>query len=229
MAASFPIAGHARSGLLASALALGLLGCQDLGNISSSDTDIGKIGALLLHEITGIGSSGSVPRERAAAVPYASLGVRLGGSDESMFVLASTSGEDLLWLGGKRLAVTTRHGRVVRTVGFASNVSGVHLAGTSKQDFSQASVDYLYDFAEQSRYGIPVKCTRQNLGPEKIVIIGVAHDTSHITEDCNASGLDWSFQNEFWIDAAGYVWKSRQVVAPRFDAFSLEVLRPAGQ
>jgi hypothetical protein len=229
MAASSRIIGQARSALLAVAVALALAGCEDFGNVSATDTDAGKIGVLLWREITGIGSSASVPRERAAAIPYASLGVRLGRSDESMFVLASRSGDDLLWLGGKRLAVTTRHGRVVRTVGFASNVSGVHLAGTSKQDFSQASVDYLYDFAEQSRYGIPVKCTRQNLGPEKIVIIGVAHDTSHITEDCNASGLDWSFQNEFWIDAAGYVWKSRQVVAPRFDAFSLEVLRPAGQ
>ena len=229
MATRFSMIAHAQSAFMAGMLALGLSGCQDLGNMSSTSTDIGNVGALLLHEVTGIGSSESVPRERAAVIPYASLGVRLGGGDESMFVLASRSGDDLLWLGGKTVALATRHGRVVRTVGFAYNISGVHLAEGAKPDLSQASVDYLYDFAEQSRFGIPVRCTRQNRGPERIVIIAVPRDTSHVTEDCSASGLDWSFQNEFWVDAAGYVWKSRQFVEPRVDSLTLEVLRPAGQ
>ena len=221
--------GRARSAFLAGSVALGLIGCQDLGNMSGTSTDISNLGSLLLHVVTGIGSSASVPRARAAAAPYATLGVRLGGSDESMFVLASRSGDDLLWLGGKTLAVATRHGRVVRTVGFAYNISGVHLAEGAKPDLSQRSVDYLYDFAEQSRYGIPVKCTRQNRGAERIVIIAVPRDTSHVTEDCSASGLDWTFQNEFWVDAAGYVWKSRQFVEPRVDPLTLEVLRPASE
>jgi hypothetical protein len=221
--------GHSRSAFLAGAVAIGLAGCQDLGNISGTSADIGNVGALLLHAVAGIGSSASVPRERAAAIPYASLGVRLGGSDESMFVLASRSGDDLLWLGGKNIGLATRHGRVVRTVGFEHNISGVHLAEGVKPDLSQMSVDYLYDFAEQSRYGIPVKCARQSRGSERIVIIGVPHDTSHVAEDCSAPGLDWNFQNEFWVDAAGYVWKSRQSVEPHLDGLDLEILRPAGE
>jgi hypothetical protein len=216
-----------RSALVAGVIALGLTGCQDLGTLSGSNSDFGKMGVLLLHQITGIGSSESVPRERAAAIPYASLGVRLGGSDESMFVLASKSGEDLLWLGGKAVAVTTRHGRVVRTVGFRYNVSGVQLAEPAKRDSAQATIEYLYDFAEQSRYGIPVKCVRRIIGAERIVIIGVSHDTSHLAEDCSASGMDWSFRNEFWVDAAGYTWKSREFIEPRLDPLGLEVLRPA--
>jgi hypothetical protein len=113
-------------------------------------------------------------------------------------------------------------------VGFDHNLSGVHLAEGIKPDLSQTSVDYLYDFAEQSRYGIAVKCTRRNRGPERIVLIGVPHDVSHVTEDCAAPGLDWTFQNEFWVDAAGYVWKSREFVDPRLDGLDLEILRPAG-
>ena len=230
MAAPLPVMRKMRSAFFAAAaLTLALSACADIGNVSASNTDIGKIGALLLHEIGGIGSSASVPRERPAAIPYASIGLRLGGSDESMFVLANKSGDNLMWLGGKSLAVTTRHGRVVRTVGFGSNISGVHAAEGVKQDLTQSSVDYLYDFAEQSRYGIPVKCTRQNLGPERIEIIGVPRDTMHIAEDCNASGMDWSFRNEFWVDSAGYVWKSRQFVEPRLDSLTLEVLRPAAE
>src|SRR5205807_3420990 len=101
------------------------------------------------------------------------------------FVLASRTGDDLLWLGGTSLAVVTRHGRIVRTAGFASNVSGVHAAQGVKPDLTQPSVDYVYDFGDRARYGIAVKCTRQNLGAERITIIDVPRDTSHVAEDCS--------------------------------------------
>jgi hypothetical protein len=227
MAAPFPVMRKTRSAVLAAALGLGVSGCESSGSVSGFSADMGKIGGLLLHEIGGIGSSGSVPRERAAAIPYATMGVRLGDSDQAMFVLASKNGDDLMWLGGKSIAVVTRHGRVVRTVGFNHNVSGVHAAEGVKQDLTQPVANYLYDFGEQSRYGIPVRCTRQNIGTEKVTIIGVPHDTSHVAEDCNASGMDWNFRNEFWVDSTGYVWKSRQFVEPRVDPLTLEVFRPA--
>ena len=229
MAAPLPLTAKTRCVLVAAACALGASACADTGGVSGADADILSLGSLLLHAIGGIGSSASVPREQAAAIPYASLGVRIGGSDQAMFVLASKSGDDLLWLGGTSLGIMTRHGRVVRTVGFASNLSGVHAAQGVRQDLTQLSVDYQYDFGDQSRYGVPVKCTRQTLGPERIVIIGVPRDTTHVAEDCVASGMDWSFRNEFWIDSGGYVWKSRQFVAPQLDPLAFEVLRPAAQ
>jgi hypothetical protein len=213
---------------LAGALALALAGCESVGNMSTTDTDMERVGVLLLHAITGIGSSESVPRERAAAIPYASLGVRLGSSDESMFVLAGKTGNNLLWMGGTKLALTTRQGRIVSTVGFAHNLSGFQaaLAGAAANP-AETNRSYLYDFSEHSRYGIVVKCTQQNLGREQIVILGVAHDTTHLAEDCAAPELDWSFRNEFWSDGPGFVWKSRQYVQPDLDALTLEVLRPA--
>jgi len=215
-----------RSVLLAAVFASGVSACGSMGN---TDSDITNLGALFIRAIGGIGSSSSVPRERAASIPYGSIGVRLGGSDEAMFVLANKSGNDLLWLGGTSLGVVTRYGRVVRTVGFAHNVSGVHAAEGVKQDLTQPSVDYLYDFGDQSRYGIPVKCTRQNLGLEKITIIGVPRDTTHVVEDCSAPELDWTFRNEFWVDSAGFVWRSRQSVAPQLDPLTFEILRPAAE
>src|SRR5215469_5199149 len=225
MAASLPLMARTRRVLMVAALALGVCACEDTGSVSSADTDILSLGTVFLHAIGGIGSSSGVPRERAAAIPYASLGVSIGGGDQAMFVLASKSGDDLLWLGGTSLGIVTRNGRVVRTVGFASNLSGVPGAEGVRQDLTQPSVDYLYDFAEQSRYGVPVKCTRQTVGPERIVIIGVPRNTTHVAEDCTASGVDWGFRNEFWVDAAGYVWKSRQVVTPKLDPVTFEILR----
>lgn len=227
MAASLPLTAKTRCVLVAAACALGVSACSGTAGVSGADADILGVGSVLLHAIGGIGSSASVPREQAAAIPYASLGVRIGSSDQAMFVLASKSGDDLLWLGGTSLGVVTRHGRMVRTVGFASNLSGVHAAQGVRQDLSQPSVDYQYDFGDQSRYGVPVKCTRQSLGPERIVILGVPRDLTHVAEDCIASEMDWSFRNEFWVDAKGYVWKSRQFVTPKLDPLAFEVLRPA--
>lgn len=229
MATSLSLTARTCSIVLGMMLSSGISACETTGGASGADTDILSLGTIFLHAIGGIGSSTSVPREHAAAIPYASLGVRLGGSDEALFVLASKSGDGLMWLGGTNLGIVTRHGRVIRTVGFSSNLSGVHFGQGVKPDLTQPSADYLYDFGEQSLYGIPVKCARQNVGPEKIVIIGVPRDTTHVAEDCIASGMDWSFRNEFWVDPAGYVWKSRQFVAPKLDPLTFEVLRPAAE
>lgn len=220
MATRFPVGRVLRS-MAAAAVAASLAGCS---SISNSDT--GRIGVLLFHEMTSIGSSDSVPRTRVAAVPYATLGVRLGSSDESMFVLAGKSGDDLVWLGGRQLAITTRHGRIVRTAGFVHNLSGFQ-AGPNAQSATSGPETFLYDFAEQSRYGVAVRCEKQDLGPERLVIIGAAHDTRHIAEDCTAPQLGWEFRNEFWEDGSGFVWKSEQSAAPGLDGFTLEILRPA--
>lgn len=205
--------------------AAALTGCAGTSDFSNSDT--GRIGLLLFHEITDIGSAGSVARSRVTAVPYATLGVRLGSSDESLFVLAGKTGADLVWLGGRRLAITTRRGRIVRTAGFVNNLSGFQSAGAPLQTAGSEAENFLYDFAEQSRYGVAVSCVTHDLGPERIVIIGATHDTRHVAEDCTATQIEWRFRNQFWRDGSGFVWKSEQNVAPDVDLFTLEVLRPA--
>ena len=205
------------------AVNLAIAGCADI-----SDTDMGKVGALVFHEITNIGTSESVPRARAAAIPYASLGVRLGSSDESMFVLGNKTGNDLHWLGGQRLAITTRAGRIVQTAGFEHNLTGFQGSATvPSPGTTSRTEDFMYDFAGRSRFGIAVRCSVRPIGGERLVILGVPHNTNHVAEDCEAPQLDWRFRNEFWSDGSGLVWKSKQSVEPDLDAFELEILRPA--
>ena len=226
MAARLRLGARWHQAAVMSFLTVSLAGCSVMGDVSSTDTDIVKIGTLLLHSITGIGSASEVPRERVAAIPYASLGVRLGSSDQSLLVLASKNGDNLLWVGGRSIALTVRAGRIVRTVGFAQNLSGIETTSGPASGESDHP-NYLYDFAEQSRFGVAVKCSRTDLGHERVVILGVSHDTDHVAEDCEAAEMDWNFRNEYWSDPSGFVWKSRQNVAPDLDAFDLEVLRPA--
>jgi hypothetical protein len=203
-------------GLLASCLAA----CSDISDVPNSD--FAKVGVLIYRQI--LGGEESVPRERVAAIPYATLGVRLGSSDQVMFVLGSVSGGDLHWIGGKQFAITTHGGRIVRTVGFLHNLTGFQKSSPT----AGATHDYLYDFAELNAYSILVRCSERDVGPERIVIVGYPHDTVHVAEDCRAAQLDWTFTNDFWKDAAtGYVWKSQQYIQPDIDALTLESLRPA--
>jgi len=226
MAPRFPVGSGIARAVCAGALSAWLTGCTGGGDLSNTDT--GRIGLLLFHLVTGIGSPDAVPRSRVAAVPYASLGVRIGSSDESMFVLAGKTGDDLVWLGGSQLAITTRHGRIVRTAGFKHNLTGFQIASEQPATMGTGtSEQYLYDFSDRSRYGIGVRCSIQDLGGERITIIGVAHDTNHTVEICTAPDLSWNFRNQFWRDGSGFAWRSEEQIAPGLDSLTIEILRPA--
>ncbi len=226
MAACLRIGRVCRSIIVAALLPL----CGCAGTSDPTNSDVGKVVLLLYHDVLKIGGEDSVPRERAAAVPYASLGVRLGTSTESMFVLASRTGHDLHWLGGKKVAITTRGGRVVQTVGFDHNLTGFQEIALAYGDaVRRQEKDFMFDYSEVSLYGVLVKCTEVDLGAEQITIIGANHDTEHRAEDCSAPKLDWEFRDEFWTDASGFTWKSKQYVEPDLDPLTIESLRPAAE
>jgi hypothetical protein len=204
--------------LACACLALPLAACEN-------NSDAAKVGQLLLGQITGIGGSENVSRNQAAAIPYATLGVRLGSSAEAMFVLEAKSGSNLQWVGGTQFAIATRDGRVLRTTGFVHNLYGFHEEAANG---TQGGVhEYRYDLADLNAYGVLVHCTERDAGQEQIGILGDAHATRHMIDDCVAPELDWNFSNEFWKDAAtGYVWRSVQFVHPGLDPLELETLRP---
>lgn len=198
--------------------AIMVAGCQ-----GSSDAE--RIGQLIRIEIQSIGGTVEVPRDKVVAIPFATLGVQLGSSDQAMFVLQGKSGDDLQWVGGTQFAITTRGGRILRTAGFKFNIAGLQseeVAGSS------ADREYLYDFADLNDYGVVVKCVLRDSGPERVMILGDAHETHHLLEDCAATEMDWSFTNEYWVNpTSGFVWQSIQNIHPGLDPITLVTLRPA--
>ena len=73
----------------------------------------------------GFDGSPHITKDQAAAIPYASIGYRLNDGPEQLLVLATDSGEEQLWTSGAHVVIVTRGGRIVRTVGFAQDVSAV--------------------------------------------------------------------------------------------------------
>jgi hypothetical protein len=218
---------HARNLALAVLLASSVGGCGG----AQDNSDLLRLGGLLLQQYGLVGGqSDSVTRERAASTPYASIGIRLGSSQEAMLVLATSQGENLRWQAGTQYVINTRDGHVTLTVGFEHNLDGLQ---GPVPDSPSASPEqggpyhYLYDMVDMGKYGVFAVCSQHDEGAEQIVIIGVPHDTRHIVEDCKAKQLHWRFSNEYWRDAAtGYVWKSIQNFRPDMDPLTLEILRP---
>ncbi len=199
-------------------VAMALAGCQ-------GGSDAERIGQLLRMQIQSIGGPVEVPRDQVAAIPYATLGIQLGSSDQAMFVLEGKSGDDLQWVGGTQFAITTRGGRILRTAGFKYNLTGLQRTESAG---SLGSREYRYDLADMNDYGIVVRCALRDSGAERIVILGDAHDTHHLIEDCTAAELDWSFTNEYWVNpASGFVWQSVQNIHPGLDPITLVTFRPA--
>jgi hypothetical protein len=84
-------------------------GCTDV----QDQSDLLRMGSLLVQQ-TGLfgGGNDNVTREKAASVPYASIGIRLGSSDEAMLLLATAQGENLRWQAGTQYVLITRDGHV---------------------------------------------------------------------------------------------------------------------
>src|SRR5438045_7358616 len=88
---------------------------------SDSSTDWGELSGMVSQVFTGGGGAG-VTLQQAAAIPYATIGVRIDGSAEGMLALATSNpGDERLWTSSARIALLTRAGRIVRTAGLEQN------------------------------------------------------------------------------------------------------------
>ncbi|HEY0282764.1 MAG TPA: YjbF family lipoprotein [Rhizomicrobium sp.] len=178
------------------------------------------------------GASGKkVTLEEAAAVPYASMGVRLGNSPQAMIILAGDSDGQRLWTSGAGVAIMTRAGRIVRTAGFPYNLGGYGPGTNSVDKDGVRSLHWQADFPDLKLYSVPIVCRERPARNETIVILGKDIHTQRVDESCTSEGgsLDWSFGNTFWIDpSSGLVWRSIQHIHPQLDSIETEILRPPG-
>ena len=195
----------------------------------TGDSDVVRVGNLLFNSVAGSGLK--IPRERAAAVPYATMGLELGSSAQVLLTLGTSMGNELDWFAGETIFVATNYGRVIRTVGLPFDLGGVHpstmpsLPETRNIDANSASLSF--DYQDLGVFGAPAQCSRRNVGNENLEILGASILTHHVIEHCEVPVLKWKFDNDFWVDPmSGYVWRSRQYIHPKSPPIILEVLRP---
>jgi hypothetical protein len=213
-----------RAQLLAPALALLLAGCSsDYGGDWSLVYNMSK------NYWNGVPP---VSLAQASAVPYASIAVSVGDGPQAMFVLATANRDDLMWMAGQNVAVTTREGRIIRTSGLEHDLTG--FSSNSTRSFtemlraSDAQPDeWMADFADLGLYSVRVTCTWGSPSEAVITLLGADIHTTRIDEHCRAAAIGWSFTNSYWVDrSSGIVWRSYQHIRPDMDAIGIDLLRP---
>jgi len=214
-------AARAVSLCLVVALGGGLSGCS---SESSGDWDV-------LYKIVSQSwerRNGAVRLDDAAAIPYATLGIRIGDNTEQMLILATDSAGSRIWTSGARVALTTRAGRIVATAGLAQNLSSYGSATAFQPSWLVARhVAWTADFADLGLYGVQIDCNDTPAGEENIVILGQSFDTIRVDEACESNQLGWSYTNTYWVSrSSNRVWRSIQHVHPKSDAVEIELLRP---
>jgi len=187
----------------------------------------------VLAASVGLEDAPSITLEQASAVPYSSIGYRIGKSSEGMLILASQTGGELLWTSADRIAIMTRNGRIVKTGGLRWNLFATSFPTPDPLSANSASATLggatyrTVDFNDVSRFAVRVQGQLTPAGPQTISILGSELSTIALIEQCRADDLDWEFQNLFWIDAeSGFVWKTVQFIHPNEPPITIEVLRP---
>lgn len=180
------------------------------------------------------GESEKVTLEEAAAVPYASMGISLGGGPQVMMLLIGDTDGQQLWISGAKIAITTKYGRIVRTAGIEHDLGGYESRGGTGDNLRSTvaqTVRWQADFPDLRLYSVSIVCQDKPAGEETITILGKDIHTLRVEETCasESSRLDWSFDNTYWVDTQdALVWRSIQHVHPKLDKIEIEILRPPG-
>ena len=196
---------------------------------SDSSTDWGELSGMVSQVFTGGGGAG-VTLQQAAAIPYATIGVRIDGSAEGMLALATSNpGDERLWTSSARIALLTRAGRIVRTAGLEHNLTDARgrAGGGGAPSWQAGAVSqWEMDFADLNLYSVLVTCRSAIRGPETVKNFTVNIPTVRIDETCRSEQIDWTFVNSYWVSpATGLTWHSIQYVSPKLGPIEIEILR----
>lgn len=197
----------------------------------AANSDEGRYVNLVWRLVSG--NRVEVTREQAGGIPFASLGVAIGSADEGLMVLGLAESERQEWYARTQMLAMS-NGRIVQSAGFPYNLSRLELrrrdgSAVAPGGAPPLDTDYslVLDYQDLRLIGAGAECRANDTGEEAIEILGTTLTTRHVVENCEIRVIDWSFENEFWVDPdTGFVWQSSQYVHPKLSPLTLRVLRP---
>lgn len=207
------------SAAIAAAAVLG--GCSFIGG-----SDLSSVYEIARRSVT---NTNKVSLKEAESVPYASVGVRVGSSNQIMLILAYQQGGQEVWTSASRIAITTKAGRIVRTAGLGRDLGGYASRQEARVPDGVSKLQWVVDLPDLGLYAIPLSCESRLVGEQTIEILEAKIRTRLVEEACvsESDTLDWSFKNKYWVDPdTALVWRSIQHTHPRLAPIELEVLRP---
>lgn len=205
-------------------------GCLPLLAACSSDpnSESSALWDLAGQTFRGITSTSSISRDQAGAIPYATIGVRIGDSDQFLLALESKMQGVLLWTSSARIALETQSSRIVHTAGLEHDVSQTLADGSDPLQHmaSQGTCQYVIDMPDRSVFQASVRYELKTTGRVTTEILGTSYDLLHAVEHGSCPSLGWEFDNEYWLGGS-FAWRSRQSLRPDLEPIEVTVLRPA--
>lgn len=132
-------------------------------------------------------------------------------------------GELVTWRTGDNVTLTMRSGVLVATRGLGGNLmsADVRVADGQSGPVSGGAHVLMVRAHDNKELRMALACGLEDLGPETIVIVGRAHATRHLRQNCkrvvqeDEPGNGGVIVNDYWVDSkGGPVWQSRQWAGP---------------
>lgn len=169
----------------------------------------------------------------ALAAGESALLLRLGDADAMVLMPADAAGPERRWTSSRRdLVLVTRWGRLVRTEGLERDLRAawfrqIDPLGVAPHHLREA-ISYLRWIEIEGTEGATsyaVECRLERAGRTTITVLGQDCATVLLREHNRAQGLDWQFENRFWVDAeSGTVCQSHQHVVPDLPPCRLQLV-----
>ena len=174
------------------------------------------------------GGANAVNIDQAAAIPFATLGLRLDQGQEQILILATDDDGVRLWTAPGHVSLVTQDGRILRTAGLGTDLTARSTVQRGDEDWTHRHrYDWTADFNDLGQYSIAIRCDVAPEGADSIEILGKTFETIRIAESCESSSMDWRFENTYWVSPeSGRVWRSIQHVHPKGPVLEVEYLRP---
>ena len=163
-----------------------------------------------------------IPEEVVSSVPYASMQVRLGNSDNALIVLEEDRGNFLKWTSSNLLKIYTQEGLIVKFSGLENSLDLLELdkehpiltkkfSGLNKKTFTS-----FYSFKNPNLYRLPVSTEIIFLGEEEVTILDKKIKTKKYQEKALKNLINWKFKNIYWVTEDGLTLvKAIQNITPR--------------
>src|SRR5712671_6657578 len=137
-----------------------------------ANSDVKQVGDFVLSSFDK--TQQKVSRERAAAVPYATMGVELGSSAQALLILGTIAQDELDWFAGEQVFVRTRNGRVIRTAGLPYDLGGLRDLSTNSAPAGPGGSgprQFLLDFPDLGIFGATAQCSMRDMGEDSVEIL----------------------------------------------------------
>ena len=154
-------------------------------------------------------------------IPYDTMQVSIGRSENTLIVLEEVIGESLKWTSSNLVKIYTKNGFIYRLTGLGNELENIELdknhpfAENSFQHIDLLTTTSFYTFDNPKLFRLPIKSSIYFLRDEIIEILGRKLKTKVYKESVEQNLINWSFDNLYWIDERGKLIKSVQHVTPK--------------